>query len=98
MRAPTVVIFGSGEFGAAAQLRAAGKPARVIRGPAVAHGGENIAVEHASDRHAVGGGFHMGGSPDRIYQRLAMMRSRAANQRAIDVKQHQGAGMFQVSL
>ena len=39
MRAPTVVIFGSGEFGAAAQLRAAGKPARVIRRPAVAQRG-----------------------------------------------------------
>src|SRR5216683_3381957 len=44
MRAPAVVIFGSGEFGAAAQLRAAGKTARVIRGPAVAHCGENIAA------------------------------------------------------
>src|SRR6266436_8681474 len=44
MRAPAVVVFGAGQFGAAAQLRAAGKPPRVIRGPAVAQCGENIAA------------------------------------------------------
>jgi len=44
MRAPAVLIFGSGEFRAAAQLRAAGKSPGVIRTPAVAQRGENIAA------------------------------------------------------
>src|SRR5258705_8765065 len=44
MRAPAVVVFGAGEFGAAAQLRAVGKPARIIRGCAVAQRGQNIAA------------------------------------------------------
>src|ERR1017187_6226767 len=44
LRAPAVLVFGSGEFGAAAQLRSAGKSAGVIRVPAVAHRGENIAA------------------------------------------------------
>src|SRR5687768_9935917 len=44
MRAPAVVIIGAGKFGAAAQLRTAGEPARVIRRPAVAQAYENIAA------------------------------------------------------
>src|SRR3954453_10700827 len=44
MRAPAVAIFGPGQFGAATRLRAAGEASRIIRRPAVAHGGENIAA------------------------------------------------------
>ena len=44
MRAPAVVIFGAGKFGAAAQLRAAGKAAGIIGRPAVAQRGEDIAA------------------------------------------------------
>src|SRR6185436_7066924 len=44
MRTPAVVVIGAGKFGAAAQLRTAGEPARVIRWPAVAQACENIAA------------------------------------------------------
>src|SRR4051812_4846567 len=41
MPAPAVVIVGAGQFGAAAQLRATGEPARVVRRLAVAKACEN---------------------------------------------------------
>ena len=48
--------------------------------------------------HAFGGGLDMRGAPDRLHQRFAMMRPRAANQRAVDVKKHKRVGLFQLSL
>ena len=44
MRAPAVLIFGAGKFGAAARLRAAGEAARKIRAFAVAKRGQDIAA------------------------------------------------------
>src|ERR1700722_13956034 len=44
MRAPAVLVFASREFRTAAQLRAAGEAAGIIRAPAVAQGGENVAA------------------------------------------------------
>src|SRR5581483_10322691 len=46
MRAPAVLIFGSGKLGAAALLRPAGKAFREIRRLAVAERGEDIAAAH----------------------------------------------------
>lgn len=43
MRAPTILIFGASEFGAAARLWPAGESTRIIRLPAVARRGQNIA-------------------------------------------------------
>src|SRR5580693_4358335 len=44
MRTPAVFILGAGEFGAATQLRTAGKAAGKIRTPAVTKRGENVAA------------------------------------------------------
>src|SRR3954469_15574293 len=44
MCAPAVAVFGAGEFRATTQLRAAGEAARIVRRPAVAQRGENIAA------------------------------------------------------
>src|SRR5512143_2375492 len=44
VRAPAVLVFGSGEFRTAAQLRPACEAARVIRLPAIAQRGENVAA------------------------------------------------------
>jgi hypothetical protein len=52
------------------------------------HGIENIPIEHSGHRDALGRGLDVGGSPDRLYQRVAMMGPRPANERAIDVKKH----------
>src|ERR1700712_1546038 len=44
MRAPAVAIFGAGKFGTPARLRAAGEAAGIVRRPAVAQRGQNIAT------------------------------------------------------
>src|SRR4029079_1878955 len=44
MRAPAVAIFGSRQFRAAAQLRAAGKSTRIVRSLAISHRGEDVAA------------------------------------------------------
>src|SRR5437879_3413642 len=44
MRAPAVIVFGSRQFRAAAQLRAAGKSAGIVRWLAISRCGEDIAA------------------------------------------------------
>src|ERR1700733_5788361 len=58
MRAPAVAIFGSGEFRTAAQLRPAGKAARVIRAFAVARRGRDIAAPDRVAEETGRGGHH----------------------------------------
>ena len=64
MRAPAVVIFGPGEFAAAAQLRPAGKAPRVVRSFAVAHRCQNGAAAD-SFRPGKGGRDNHGGGHGR---------------------------------
>jgi hypothetical protein len=40
-------------------------------------------------RDAFGGGFDTGGAPNGLDQRVAVMRTRAAHQRPVNVEQHQ---------
>jgi hypothetical protein len=52
------------------------------------HLGENIAIQHALDRHAFGGRFHAGGAADGVNQSLSMMRTRASQQGSVDIEKH----------
>ena len=52
------------------------------------HARENIAIEHALYGYAFGGGLEARYLPDRVDQRLAMMRSRAAQQSSVDIEKH----------
>ena len=57
--------------------------------PRAHHLRQDIRIEHAVNRYAVGGCFDAGDLPDGVHQRLTMMRAGAAHQRSIDIEQDQ---------
>ena len=54
------------------------------RGPH--HHGQNVRVQHALYRDALGGGLEAGDPPDSVDQRRPMVRSGTSNQRAVDIE------------
>jgi hypothetical protein len=50
------------------------------------HRRQDVRIEHALHRNAIGGGLKPGNAADRHDQRLAVVRPRAADQRAIDIE------------
>ena len=56
------------------------------------HGSQDVAIEHAGNRDAVGGGYDPGDFLDGSGQSLAMMRPRATQQSAVDIEKDQGFG------
>ena len=60
------------------------------------HDGQDVAIQHARHRNALGGGLDMRRAADGLYQCFAVMRPSAANQRAVDIKKHKCVGLFQL--
>ena len=55
------------------------------------HDREYVRIEHALHRNAFGCGFEAGDPADAVHQRFAMMRARAAHQRAVDIEERERA-------
>ena len=61
------------------------------------HGCQDVAVQHAGHRHALGSSFHSGYPADGFDKRFAVVFSRAPDQRAVNVEQDECIGWFQAS-
>ena len=64
---------------------------RARRSRAAQHHRQDVRVEHALHRNSFSGGIEAGDSPDSFHQRLPMVWPRAADQRPIDIEEHQRA-------
>jgi len=54
------------------------------------HTGKDIGIEHPVHRYVIGARLETGYPSHRVDQGFAVMRTGPADQRAIDVEQHQG--------